>query len=342
MTKTLHINVTDKVATYRERDGIIVCGNSDYVIKFAFDGEWNGYNTKTARFISNASYEDVVFTGDTVAVPVMRNTTSVAVGVFSGDLKTTTPAIIGCQKSILCRGGIPSDPTPDVYNQIIKLLNEGGGGSTDISDLETRIEKLEKQLHTTIAITSFSTSPLYFEIGSTVTSLLLNWKLNKAPTELTLETSRPYGVETLSVDALSKSVTGISATHNGNVAWNLKAVDEMGATDTKTANVNFCNGVYYGVAAEPTEYNSAFVRGLSKELRATKKPSVTVIAGEGQYIYYCLPVRMGQCTFIVGGFTGGFELVDTIEFTNASGYTESYRIYRSDSANLGDTSVTII
>lgn len=128
MAKTLHVAVVDKIATYRQRDGIIVCGNSDYVIEFAFDSEWDGYTAKTARFVSNRGFVDVVFDGNTVAVPILQDTTSVTVGVFSGNLKTTTPAIITCQKSILCDEGVPANPTPDVYSQIIEMINNGGGG----------------------------------------------------------------------------------------------------------------------------------------------------------------------------------------------------------------------
>ena len=36
----LNINVVNKVATYQQRNGDIVCGNSDYTIKFTFDAEW--------------------------------------------------------------------------------------------------------------------------------------------------------------------------------------------------------------------------------------------------------------------------------------------------------------
>ncbi len=148
MARTLHINVKDKVATYSQRDGFIVCGNSDYIIEFSFDAEWIGHTTKTARFISNGSYEDVVFSGNTVAVPVMHNTISVAIGVFSGNLKTTTPAIIACQKSILCDNGTPIAPSQDVYNQIIDLLNKGGGGTADTSKLESDIADHEERLET--------------------------------------------------------------------------------------------------------------------------------------------------------------------------------------------------
>ena len=129
MAKTLNIHVVNKVATYCQRGGDIVCGNSDYIIEFTFDAEWDEHLTKTARFITNGAYTDVVFEGTSVAVPVLKNATSVAVGVFSGNLKTTTPAIIACQKSILCEDGVPDDPPPDVYSQIIDLLNTGGGGS---------------------------------------------------------------------------------------------------------------------------------------------------------------------------------------------------------------------
>lgn len=49
--KNLNVIVTNKIARYLQRDGEIVCGNSDYQITFTFDADWEGYETKTARFI---------------------------------------------------------------------------------------------------------------------------------------------------------------------------------------------------------------------------------------------------------------------------------------------------
>lgn len=126
MSKTLHITVVDKIATYRQRDGVIVCGNNDYVIEFTFDAEWDEHTVKTARFITNGTYTDVVFEGTSVAIPVITNTASVSVGVFAGDLRTTTPAVIECQKSILCDGGIPAEPPPEFYGQIMAIIKNGG------------------------------------------------------------------------------------------------------------------------------------------------------------------------------------------------------------------------
>ena len=115
----------------------IVCGNNDYVIQFIFDEEWNGLDVKTARFVyvqgGMVKKTDVVFTGDTVLVPVMANTREVLVGVFAGDLRTSSPARIPCEPSIRCGTGAPADPTPDVYDQIMALLNQGGGGGGGVS-----------------------------------------------------------------------------------------------------------------------------------------------------------------------------------------------------------------
>ena len=104
---------------------VIVCGNKDYKINFSFDEEWESRNVKTARFFFNGKYEEVVFTGNICDVPVLSNTTGVYIGVFSGDIYTTTPAYIPCDKSILCLGGSAhAEPPKDVYNEIIELINE--------------------------------------------------------------------------------------------------------------------------------------------------------------------------------------------------------------------------
>ena len=124
--KDLHIVVNNKIATYQKRDGDIVCGNNDYQIVFAFDKEWDNHATKTARFIWNDTYTDVVFDGNICPVPIITNATSCEVGVFAGNLATTTPAKIGCIKSILCGGGMPASPSDDVYAQIMQRLNNVG------------------------------------------------------------------------------------------------------------------------------------------------------------------------------------------------------------------------
>lgn len=208
-------------------------------------------------------------------------------------------------------------------------------------DVENRLLRLEDAVadlqYVEIVVGTFSASPSTAEMGSTVSSVALSWAVNKTPTALTLDGAA------VDVVATSKTVTGAFTANVPGVfkTWTLKATDERGATSSKTASLSFLNGVYYGVATEPAAYDSAFILRLTKNLRSSKLTSFSVNAGSGQYIYYCLPKRMGTCSFKVGGFDGGFSLVDTISFTNASGCAEDYYVYRSDNAGLGQTAVTV-
>lgn len=107
----------------------IVCDNKKkYFIKFAFDSEWGADTQKTARFAWVAGGKpqkaDVIFTGDTVKVPALVDTTEVKVGVFEGDLTTTTPARIYCERSIRSYGGEPAEETPGQYDHIMTLYNQ--------------------------------------------------------------------------------------------------------------------------------------------------------------------------------------------------------------------------
>ena len=122
----IKISVNNKIATLQD-NVLIVNGNSDYVIKFDFDSEWDAYETKTARFVTARGYADVVFSGDEVDLPVITDAMSVRVGVYAGNLHTTTPAVIFCRRCITDGSGSPVEPTPDVYAQLMEMLNKDSG-----------------------------------------------------------------------------------------------------------------------------------------------------------------------------------------------------------------------
>lgn len=122
MDKTINISVQNKIAA---ADGTVyICGNSDYLVEFDFDREWDAFEHKTARFIHGTTYTDQVFSGNLCPVPVLYNVTSFRLGVFAGELSTTTPATVYAKKSILCGSGIPADPPISVYSQIMTLIND--------------------------------------------------------------------------------------------------------------------------------------------------------------------------------------------------------------------------
>lgn len=102
--RDLHIAVNDKIAKFTTRDGYIVCGNSDYRIKFAFDTDWEEHTARKARFIWNGQHKDVDIDEDNFAeVPVLTNTKQLIVGVYAEGISTTA-VVIPCVLSVLCKG----------------------------------------------------------------------------------------------------------------------------------------------------------------------------------------------------------------------------------------------
>lgn len=201
----------------------------------------------------------------------------------------------------------------------------------DLELIEKRLSDLE---YVPIKINSFLCYNSRVEIGRTIDTVFLEWELNKTATSISLD-----GI-TVSPDLNKTTLTGLTITQN--TTWSLKVVDERGLEVSKSTSMKFVNGVYYGAATGDQTYDSDFVLGLSRKiLSSSKVETIYVTANEGEYIYYCVPTRFGDCSFEVGGFDGGFEKVSTFNFTNESGYTESYDIYKSTNASLGYTKVTI-
>ena len=99
---------------------------------------------------------------------------------------------------------------------------------------------------------------------------------------------------------------------------------------------------YYGAVVEPDVYDNDFILNLSGyRLASSRNGTFNVNAGTNEYIYFCIPIKWGTPTFNVGGFDGGFFKVAEINFTNNSGHTEPYSIWRSDNPSLGSQSVTV-
>ncbi len=157
----ISITVADKIAQVSGAP-VIVCGNSDYVIRFAFDSEWDAYTAKTARFAYYRNgifmYEDVLFEGSSVSIPVLHDIDEVAIGVYAGDLHTTTPARVPCQRSITDGAAIHSDPTPDVYAQLLEYLAglQGGGGAAGATMFDFRNMRLPDYTTGTVTATNGS------------------------------------------------------------------------------------------------------------------------------------------------------------------------------------------
>lgn len=121
----IKITITNKKAAV-EGTPVIVCGNSDYVLKLTLDAEWAGHNTKTARFVYRSNgvncFAEKVFTGTTCEVPVLYGVDFVLIGVYAGNLRTSSPAKVACSPCIL-DGNPVHQVTEDVYNQLITMFD---------------------------------------------------------------------------------------------------------------------------------------------------------------------------------------------------------------------------
>lgn len=190
-------------------------------------------------------------------------------------------------------------------------------------------------LYTKIALNSFTSNPSVVERGATVADVTLAWSVNKTPAKLTLDDAEQ--------DVASKGTTLKAVNLKTDKTWTLKATDARGATDTRTAGVAFRDSRRWGVAADldADGMTDAIVNGLTGELGTTRSKTFTVNAGAGQHIYYAIPAAWGTPVFKVGGFEGGFTLLKTFDHVNASGATVSYSVYKSDNANLGNTTVEV-
>ena len=105
--------------------GTVICGNSDYTVVWDLDAEWAAYDTKTMRVnLADGTYQDVVFTGNTAALPVLSTPGWASVGLYAGDLHTSRAADLRVLPSVTTPGGAPADPAEDVYAQITEKLNQ--------------------------------------------------------------------------------------------------------------------------------------------------------------------------------------------------------------------------
>lgn len=130
---TLTVTIRNKIAS-ASTGAVIICGNTGYKAAFDLDEEWAQYAVKTARFayVRNGVrlYQDVLFAGSTVDVPVMWDVQAVSIGLYAGSVLTSTAAVVPCTRSATDDEAEHPDPAPDVYDQLLEYLAGMQGGGT--------------------------------------------------------------------------------------------------------------------------------------------------------------------------------------------------------------------
>ena len=243
------------------------------------------------------------------------------------DLETTNIASVYSLRSLSTNYNKTIWNDGDIITDI-KMNNIEDG----IFDINTRLDDVIKQVNEILNpfdINTFTIDPSIAQIGSTV-SVTIRWSYNQ---DIKTQTINNEEIET---SLREKTYDLIS----NNTDYTLKATSNNDIDKTKTVSLKFYNGIYYGKSSD-TNYNAQLISSLTKVLSNSKNRTITVNASDGEYIYYCVPARLGQCNFNVGGFDGGFDKVATIDYMNSNSYTEQYDIYKSTNAGLGNTTITI-
>ena len=118
---TIPIQISGKIAACDKH--FVISANSDYCLEFTFDSTWDDISVKTARLIFDDQRLDLVFTGNTVALPRIPVCARLFVGVFCDTLASTATEI-GCISSVADSDAEPaSEFTPSQFDQIVALLN---------------------------------------------------------------------------------------------------------------------------------------------------------------------------------------------------------------------------
>lgn len=208
----------------------------------------------------------------------------------------------------------------------------------DVTNVKEALDKLyDSVFYVNISINSFTASPNSgtFELGYIVESpITLNWTTNKSVLKQTLNNG-------LTIPSLTDRTATYQNDISSNITFTLNVEDDRNST-SRSISYSFLNGVYYGASNEPNVYNSTFIKSLNKQLSSTSKRTFTTTANDGEYVFYAYPSRMGEVSFKVGGFEGGFNKIGEIDFENSYGFIESYIVYKSTNANLGNITVEVV
>jgi hypothetical protein len=202
------------------------------------------------------------------------------------------------------------------------------------------------------SITGFSNNHPLLEKGQgigptgTYPSLTFNWTYSPGPPDTSQSINNGVGA----VTGLTKVFSPVSDI-TSNITYTLTAVNNM-ISYNATTSVNFQVKRYWGVSASDDPIGSAtntygllssFLDSVNEEFATTRQTTKTFDCSLGRYFYFFFPSSFGTVDpqLQIGPFPVSLAYTGVITgFTNQSGHSEDYRVYRSDNI-LFDSVVTV-
>lgn len=127
--------------------------------------------------------------------------------------------------------------------------------------------------------------------------------------------------------------------------FQLVASDGVDGNTVQAASLYFYNNVFYGVASKASGFTESDIEALSAAITSSFTTSRTLNAGSGQYLVIAYPARYGNLHATGVLFNGIVcpmtQDSATLSITNSAGLTENYKVYVSNLANLGNSSLQL-
>lgn len=233
------------------------------------------------------------------------------------------------------QGDYPAVKAEDVQMPDGGRLSEWEGGISE-ERLQEALAQLRYDMeYEDIKITGISISPAVAQLGAVLESATVSWTVSREPAEQTVN-GEDVGTEVRSHTLTEK--------HPVTNSWSgtVRVTGEKGEMAQASASVQYYNAVYYSShwdgALIPTDSQ---LKAMDQKLQSGRGLTINAEAGDGEYVLYACPARMGNPEFWCNGFQGGFEWIAKVAHFNAQQYREDYNVYVSNAAGLSGVTITV-
>ena len=160
------------------------------------------------------------------------------------------------------------------------------------------------------------------EEGSVVKDVTLSWEIDKPLVSVTIQ---PGDIQ---VDPTATSYTIKDANIDDTTTYTIIMNDGKN-TYTTEQTVIFAKKLYNGTSANTTVDN-ADILAFDQYFETTEEGGICDFnCSGGKYFFICIPkAKADKVNFMINGFSFTGMIREDIEFTNASGYTSEYSIFR--------------
>lgn len=207
----------------------------------------------------------------------------------------------------------------------------GANGSLGRLALESQVQSVSGTVDYILSVLfplngSISNNQGTKEIGQTITSTVLTWSWTKPIISQSLNNG---------IGALSPALTTYNhiSTYTTDRTYLITGATNAQSSSASTSVV-FRQKRWWGINPTVTPVD-ATIFALSNNEFSTGRGKSFTINGGGQYIYYAYPSGFGAATFTVNGLLNTAWTLFVISHTNASGFTENYNVYRTNTIQNG-------